>query len=255
MKVPVVLLIAMLMLAKAAPVAAQSWDPQCFACPALLCAGADWSDDPPLASSLPAGAPNRQANWRLVEAQYLMNAAASAIAAAGPLRFRLDMEMTMTGLSGAAWTSRSTLIGSYVAPNRLQGDLSIVDPWTELRSSVVVAEGKANVTDATTGEWREGLELPTTYYPIIVAGCLLRMAQADMVGLAFSGWTLLEGEPVYRVKSLDGARDRLAIEYQLGAKDGLLRRATAQSNEQPGWSAEAHTLGIAATLTVLGDGR
>jgi hypothetical protein len=251
MKAFILLMVTILMLATAAPVAAQTGDPPCFACTAPLGAGEDRVHVPPtgLDNPLPPVTPSRHACWRMVEAQRLMHSAADAIADADSLPFRLDMEMTMTSSNGASWTSHAILIGMYLGPDHLEGSLSVTNPWSEFRSQVIVADGMAFVSDPLTGDWREGLQWPSTYYPINLAGRLLHIKEADMDGLVLSGWRMLEGEPVYRLTGRDASGDELKIEYFLGATDGLLRRVEARSDERPGWGDEEQIVRIAAVLT------
>jgi len=66
---------------------------------------------------------------------------------------------------------------------------------------------------------------------------------------------MLGGERVYHLRGPGGARDELEIEYWLGVEDGLPRRAIARRCGRPGWSDEAHTIQITATLTLLGASR
>jgi hypothetical protein len=187
------------------------------------------------------------------DAQAILARAASAVGRAGSLHYALQMEMTMIPVHGQPWTSRSTMIGDYHAPDRLSGALTIANPWSETRSQIIVAGGRTYATHPQTGAWETVLKRAITYYPVIFTGCLLRMAEADMDGLVLSGWQMLEDEPVYHLKGMGGAQDEIEIEYWLGVEDELPRRAIARTGELPGWSDEAHTVRIAATLTLPGD--
>jgi hypothetical protein len=190
-----------------------------------------------------------------MKAHELMRDAANAVGSAGALEFRLDMQTTLTNIRGGSWTTESTLAGHYTAPDRLDGVLTIVNPWATTQARVNVADGKAGIANPETGKWEEGLKLATSYYPVIFTGCLLRMAEADMDSLKLIGIEVLDGEPVHHLKGPGGARDELEIEYWLGVDDSLPRRAVVRTQARTGWSDEAHTIQITATLRLGNHGR
>lgn len=188
------------------------------------------------------------------EASDLLRESADAVRRAGSLHYALDMQMTMTSIRGDSWTQEARLTGDYVAPDRLRGVLIVTNPWSATRSEVIVADGEAYVTDPQTGEWVTGLKLAMSYYPVIIAGCLIRMAEGDTDDLAIVGIERLDGVQVYHLAGPGGARDELELEYWTGVEDGLLRKAAVRTGARPGWSDEAYTIRISATLTVSGFG-
>jgi hypothetical protein len=191
-------------------------------------------------------------SWRTDDARQLLRDAADAVAHTGELAFALTMQTTVTNVRGGTWASESSLTGVYRVPDRLRGVLTIANPWSETQSRVAVADGQARVTHPQTGAWEEGLKLATSYYPVIFTGCLLRMAEADIGRLELVGTEMRDGERVHHLRGRGGARDELEIEYWLGVEDGLPRRAIARTGERPGWSDEAQTIRMTATLRLLG---
>jgi hypothetical protein len=99
----------------------------------------------------------------------------------------------------------------------------------------------------------EGTALATSYYPVIFAGCLMRMADADTDRLVLLGTKVLSGERVYHLVGPGGSSDALELEYWLGVADGLPRQAVVRTRERPGWSDEAYTIQITATLRLSND--
>jgi hypothetical protein len=196
--------------------------------------------------ALPSGA--RHIERQPANAQTLLREAASATTRAGTLHYALHMRTTTTNISGGSWTSESTLNGNYAKPDRLQGVLTIANPWATIQSRVIVAGGEAYVTDPQTGAWETGLKRATSYYPVVFTGCLIRMAEADMDSLILIGLETLGGESVYHLKGPGGARDELEIEYWLGIDDGLPRQAIVRTQARPGWSDESHMIQITARL-------
>jgi len=66
---------------------------------------------------------------------------------------------------------------------------------------------------------------------------------------------LLSGERVYHLAGLGGSSDELELEYWLGIDDSLPRQAAVRTREElPGWSDEAHTIRITATLRLSNSG-
>jgi hypothetical protein len=164
------------------------------------------------------------------------------------------MQTTVTNIRGGMWASESTLTGAYSAPDRLRGVLTITNPWSETQSQVIIADGEAYVSNLQTEEWATGLKLATSYFPVIITGCLIRMAEADTDSLVLIGMEKLDGESVFHLKGPGGSRDELEIEYWLGVEDGLPRQAIVRTQARPGWSDEVHTLRITATLRLSGYG-
>ena len=246
--------ITILVLALAQPAAARPHDPETFEHPRRACASAEMMDASgrKVCRPLPSdGTASRYISWNPREVSDLLGNARNAVTGAGTMRFRLDMQTTMTNVRGGTWDSESILTGEYTAPDRLLGILIITNPWTQTQSRVVVSSGQARVSHPQTGQWEEGLKLATSYYPVIFTGCLLRMAEADMDSLELVGTEMLNGERVYHLRGPGGARDELEIEYWLGVEDGLPRRASARTGERPGWSDEVHTIRITARLHLL----
>ena len=111
-----------------------------------------------------------------------------------------------------------------------------------------MAGGEAYVSHPQTGAWEKGLQLATSYCPVIFAGRLMRMAEAGTDSLVLLGAEVLSGERVYHLAGSGESSDELELEYWLGVEDGLPRQAAARTSERPGWSDEAHTIQITATL-------
>ena len=47
--------------------------------------------------------------------------------------------------------------------------------------------------------WEKGLQLATSYHPVIFAGCLMCMAEAGTRGLTLVDTEVLDGERVYHL--------------------------------------------------------
>jgi hypothetical protein len=238
----------------ATPVAARPKDPDSLQVTSVRQGGCNIrvSFGDPLNGLCPSGARTLTASqpisWHPTEAQKLLRDASSAVTSAGSLQYRLDMLTTMTNIGGGSWTASSTLIGDYAAPDKLRGALTIANPWSKLQSEIIVTDGEAYISDSQTGGWETGLKLATNYYPIILTGCLIRIAESDTASLVLVGTEELGGEPVFHLKGPGGANDELELEYWLGAEDALPRQAIVRTGERPGWSDESHTFHIVATL-------
>ena len=111
-----------------------------------------------------------------------------------------------------------------------------------------MAGGEADVSHPQTGAWEKGLQLATSYCPVIFAGRLMRMAEAGTDSLVLLGAEVLAGERVHHLAGPGGSSDALELEYWLGVEDGLPRQAVVRTRARPGWSAEAHTFRSTATL-------
>jgi len=105
--------------------------------------------------------------------------------------------------------------------------------WTKTQSQVTVADGGAYISHPQTGAWENGLQLATSYYPVIFAGCLMRMAEADTDSLVLLGAELLSGERVYHLAGPSGLSDTLELEYWLGVEDGLPLKAWCEPKSYP----------------------
>jgi hypothetical protein len=239
----------------ATPAAARPKDPNSFLVTPVRQGGCNVRTsfgDPPRTGLCPAGssklAANQPVSQRPGAAQSLLRNADDAIASAGSLQYTLEMRTTTTNIRGGSWTAKSTLVGDYAASDRLRGVLTIANPWSKTQSQVVVADGEAYVAHPQTGVWEKGLQLATSYYPVIFAGCLIRMAAADTDSLVLLGTEKLDGESVFHLAGPGGFSDELELEYWLGVEDGLPRQAAVRTRERPGWSDEAHTIRITATL-------
>jgi hypothetical protein len=187
-------------------------------------------------------------------AQEILRAAAASMDRAGSLHYELRMEFIVNPIFGQPWTSRSTMVGNYQAPDRLSGDLTIANPWSETRSQIIVAGGQAYASNPQTGAWETELKRATTYYPVILTGCLIRMGEADVRGLALVGTGTLDGVPVYHLAGMGGAAGDMQLDYWIGVADKLPRKARVASGDRPGWSDEANTFRFTATLNLSGFG-
>jgi hypothetical protein len=117
----------------ATPVAARLKDPDSFQVMPPWQDGCSFGTsfgDPPLTRLCPVGssklATTQPVSQRPAEAQRLPRKAVHAVARAGALHYTLDMRTTTN--IGGSWTAKSTLVGDYVAPDRLRGALTIANP-------------------------------------------------------------------------------------------------------------------------------
>jgi hypothetical protein len=185
---------------------------------------------------------------RTSDAQEILHSSAQAIQRAGSLHYELEMHMTTIPVRGNSGTAESLMTGEYVSPDRLQGALTIINPWSETHSRIIVADGLAYASNPQTGDWETELKRATTYYPVILTGCLIRMARADTHELLSTGVEVLDGIPVHHLRGLGGKDGDVQLEYWIGVADRLPRRASVVTEARPGWSDEMHTYRIAATL-------
>ena len=129
----IAIVLAVVALLPALPVAARPKDPDSFLVMPIQRGGCYFGasfGDPPIGlcpADLPELAATQPVSRCPAQAQGLLRNAADAVTSAGGLQITPEMRTT-TNISGDLWTVQSTFAGGYAAPDELPGALSNATP-------------------------------------------------------------------------------------------------------------------------------
>lgn len=167
--------------------------------------------------------------------------------------FEMDMQMKMTE-EGVTIEIPMTFVGDYLPPDRMHGMVSMSVVGVTIESEMVTIGETTYVKNPATGQWETSTEPASPYSP----GDFTGLEPADIEGLVIVGQKTLDGTPVYHLQgtlsagdmgeAFAGTEGEMQVEYWIGVKDGLLRRAFVRV-ELSSTDTRAVAIGMETTVT------